>query len=50
MFLQHLRDDRIARNHHLVDILQGYGFEKLTMEYLIGQVANPDGIGRPHIA
>jgi len=50
MFLQHLRDDRIARNRHLVDILQGYGFEKLTMEYLIGQVANPDGIGRPHIA
>ena len=49
-FLTSLRRDRATRNESLVTMLQGFGFEQLTMEYLLTKVAHPDGIGRPHIA
>lgn len=49
-FLTRLRTDRDARNRRLVAMLQEAGFERITIEYLFAQVANPDGLGRPHIA
>lgn len=48
--LASLRRDREARNAALVTRLQELGFEKLTLEYLIGLAQNVDSIGRPHFA
>jgi predicted metal-dependent phosphoesterase TrpH len=45
-----LRHDRDARNRALVELLQGMGFEKITMESLTELSGNVDSIGRPHFA
>jgi predicted metal-dependent phosphoesterase TrpH len=48
--LELLRHDRDVRNKELVAVLNGLGFEKLTLDYLIGLAKNQDSIGRPHFA
>ena len=48
--LQLLRHDRDVRNKELVEVLNGLGFESLTLDYLIGLAKNQDSIGRPHFA
>ena len=45
-----LRHDRDVRNRKLVELLQGLGFERITLEYLTGLSGNVDSIGRPHFA
>lgn len=48
--LASLRHDRDVRNRKLVTMLQEFGFEKLTLEYLTNLARNVDSIGRPHFA
>ena len=45
-----LRRDRDLRNRALVTRLQELGFEKLSLEYVIGLARSVDSIGRPHFA
>jgi predicted metal-dependent phosphoesterase TrpH len=45
-----LRHDRDVRNRALVELLQGMGFNKITLEYLAELSGNVDSIGRPHFA
>ncbi len=48
--LERLRNDRENRNAQLLHVLQGLGFERLTMEAVAGSKAEGEVIGRPHFA
>ena len=48
--LAELRHDRDVRNHKLVELLRGLGFDRITLEYLVELSGNVDSIGRPHFA
>ncbi len=48
--LASLRIDRDRRNVALVELLRGFGFTQLTLEYLADLAGNVDSIGRPHFA
>lgn len=48
--LAELRGDREVRNELLVGALQARGFERLTIDYLVGLAGRRDSIGRPHFA
>jgi predicted metal-dependent phosphoesterase TrpH len=48
--LARLRHDRDVRNLELVELLQQKGFDRLTLEYLVGISGNVHSIGRPHFA
>ncbi len=45
-----LRHDRDVRNLELVERLQQFGFDQLTLEYLTALSGNRRSIGRPHFA
>ena len=48
--LTRLRTDRAQRNAALVGILQGLGFEKLSMDVLTEKARHAESVGRPHFA
>jgi predicted metal-dependent phosphoesterase TrpH len=48
--LASLRRDRDRRNRALVTLLQELGFDRITLDYLVGLSGNVDSIGRPHFA
>jgi len=48
--LTDLRHGRDQRNQKLVRLLQGYGFERLSFEYLTTLARSAYSVGRPHFA
>ncbi len=48
--LASLRRDRDVRNRRLLSQLRGFGFERLSLEYLTGLARSIHSIGRPHFA
>jgi 3',5'-nucleoside bisphosphate phosphatase len=45
-----LRDDRRNRNRQLVELLQRFGFDRLSEEYVTSLAGSIDSVGRPHFA
>ncbi len=48
--LVEIREDRVARNHRLVERLNELGFSRVTYEDLVTRARAEDSVGRPHAA